>query len=309
MKSFVRFGYVSILWTYLVIFLGGLVRVSGAGLGCPDWPKCFGRWIPPTSVSQLPADINPDTFNFALAWIEYINRLAGFLLGIIIVITAILAIRYYRKIPSVTIPAVLAALLVAYQGWQGGQVIASELKPILVSVHMGIAFLIVSLLIIATVRAYLMQNRGLGWQESPPRRIKTWLAVIGGMTLIQVAVGTRIRGGIEMTAEKYPLLSADQWLGMVRGYSDAHYFFGALLLIGSLIVVPRVLRLNTGNSPLISQTAWGMLIMIVIQLLVGLSMIFFDMPPIMQLVHLWVSSLFIGMTLTLYATFHIPREE
>ena len=75
MRYFFRFSLTTLFMTYLLIFIGGLVRVAGAGMGCPDWPKCFGRWIPPISVEQLPTHIDPAQFNFVLAWIEYCNRL------------------------------------------------------------------------------------------------------------------------------------------------------------------------------------------------------------------------------------------
>ncbi len=75
MKRFRHLALFATFATYFAIFMGGLVRVSGAGLGCPDWPKCFGRWFPPTSLSQLPPEIDPSLFNLTLAWIEYINRL------------------------------------------------------------------------------------------------------------------------------------------------------------------------------------------------------------------------------------------
>ena len=70
MKLFRTFSYLSTGLTYLLIFVGGMVRVSGAGMGCPDWPKCFDRWIPPTNISQLPDHIDPAKFNIVLAWIE-----------------------------------------------------------------------------------------------------------------------------------------------------------------------------------------------------------------------------------------------
>ena len=73
MKLFQFFAYLSTGMTYLLIFIGGLVRVSGAGMGCPDWPKCFDRWIPPTNIDQLPEHIDPSKFNIVLAWIEYSN--------------------------------------------------------------------------------------------------------------------------------------------------------------------------------------------------------------------------------------------
>jgi len=96
MKNFRRFAFAATVATFFVIFAGGLVRVTGAGLGCPDWPTCFGRWFPPTDISQLPPDIDPTQFNFALAWIEYINRLAGVVLGVLIAVTAIWALIKFR---------------------------------------------------------------------------------------------------------------------------------------------------------------------------------------------------------------------
>src|SRR5580704_1968920 len=82
--------------TYFLIFAGGLVRASGAGLGCPDWPRCFGSWIPPTSTAGLPPQFDPALFNPTLMWTEYLNRLFGVTVGFLILATTVSAWRHHR---------------------------------------------------------------------------------------------------------------------------------------------------------------------------------------------------------------------
>jgi Uncharacterized protein required for cytochrome oxidase assembly len=96
-KLFFRSAIISTFLSYLLIFVGGLVRVSGSGLGCPDWPKCFGRWIPPTSIEQIPSHIDPTVFNIVLAWIEYGNRMLGIIVGLSITLMTVIALVYFRK--------------------------------------------------------------------------------------------------------------------------------------------------------------------------------------------------------------------
>jgi len=84
-----------------VIIAGGVVRTTQSGMGCPDWPKCFGRWIPPTNASELPPDFEKylrkqdidHTFNVYHTWIEYFNRLLGALLGFLRSFNALLFTR------------------------------------------------------------------------------------------------------------------------------------------------------------------------------------------------------------------------
>ena len=119
MTLFRNFTLVSTVLTYILIFIGGMVRVAGAGMGCPDWPKCFGRWIPPTSLDQLPNYIDPAKFNIVLAWIEYGNRLFGALVGLSISITLYLGLKYCSHLSRIKWPLISAFCLTLFQGWLG----------------------------------------------------------------------------------------------------------------------------------------------------------------------------------------------
>ena len=85
---------------YALILVGSLVRVSGAGLGCPDWPRCFGSWIPPASAAELPPQFDASQFNPSLMWTEYVNRLLGVTVGFSILAATVSAWRHHRACDS-----------------------------------------------------------------------------------------------------------------------------------------------------------------------------------------------------------------
>jgi len=191
-------------------------------MGCPDWPKCFGQWLPPLSLSQLPADIDPSTFNATLAWIEWTNRLVGMTVGFLILGVAILALRYYREQPGVLYPSLFAALLVAFQGWQGSVVVASELKPLIVSVHLVLALLIVCLLIYAVLRSYQRSSAVPGSKRAVPKQMGRlskilWFGIIG-----QIILGSQVRQVIESASAKFPNAIGLELLELAGAIKDGH---------------------------------------------------------------------------------------
>ena len=99
LNAYQKTAIVTVFATLFLILVGGLVRAAGAGLGCPDWPKCFGTWIPPTSADALPAGFDESQFNVWKTWIEYINRLIGVLIGFLITATFALSFRYRKEKP------------------------------------------------------------------------------------------------------------------------------------------------------------------------------------------------------------------
>ncbi|MFZ9140362.1 MAG: COX15/CtaA family protein, partial [Burkholderiaceae bacterium] len=103
-------GLVTVLAVYCLILVGGTVRATGSGMGCPDWPLCFGQLIPPTSEAQLPPNwreiyshrgYSNLPFDAVKTWTEYLNRLVGVVIGLLVISTAWLARRYRRLDPPV----------------------------------------------------------------------------------------------------------------------------------------------------------------------------------------------------------------
>ncbi|UCE65237.1 MAG: COX15/CtaA family protein [Candidatus Zixiibacteriota bacterium] len=301
MRAFGRFAIFTAIATYFLIFMGGLVRVSGAGLGCPDWPKCFGRWIPPVSINQIPAHIDAATFNLTLAWIEYINRLFGVTVGLLILAVAIWAIARYRSNLRIVIPGVLAALLTAYQGWQGSQVVSSGLKPIIVSAHMVIALIIAGLMIYISIQAYYRTRTDSGGKYSKRSRLLTGILLFAALT--QIIIGTQLREAIEITFSEFPLISSTEALSQSGGLTYVHAFLGIIIMILAFITSYKLL--SRSPSPLVWQSGWTIAGLGLLQIVFGIILFLAGIPPIARLLHMWISALLLGVVLiTLFALGH-----
>src|SRR5688572_8266841 len=143
--AYTRFTWIVLGMIFLVILAGGTVRMTQSGMGCPDWPKCFGRWIPPTSESQLPSDYqerwadrgyHSTRFNAVKTWIEYGNRTIAAVIGMLVTVTLILAIAFRRNDRPLVWWCFDALLLVGFNAWLGSVVVSSNLKPWIITAHM-----------------------------------------------------------------------------------------------------------------------------------------------------------------------------
>ena len=297
LNRFKILALLSTLITYFLIFVGGLVRVSGAGLGCPDWPKCFGRWIPPTSIDQLPADMDPNLFNFTLAWIEYINRLIGMITGLLIAAMAIYAIVHFRKYPKIIIPSIIAALLVAVQGWQGGQVVASALEPFMISIHMFMAFIIVSLVLYIYLQSLMLEKPELAMGGMG--RLKIWLILLYVVSIFQVVIGTQMRSGLEHLKDSLPMLSPLEWIEKLGPVNNLHTILGFIVVALAVYTTFELMRKQSGKVGYFKFTMFTVDILFVLQIIAGFILINLGIPAIMQVLHLWFSSLIVGGLLIL----------
>jgi cytochrome c oxidase assembly protein subunit 15 len=314
MNGFQKIAIVAIVMTYLLIFVGGLVRVSGAGLGCPDWPTCFGRWFPPTSIDQLPPDVDPATFNITLAWIEYINRLTGVSTGFIITLVFGTSLIYYRQSPKVIWLSATAFLLVAFEGWLGSVVVNSTLNPLLVTFHMLLALILVSLLIYLFQMTYYQNHPSSekGFYYAPA--VNKWAGVLWGLVVVEILLGTGLRSGLETISDNLPLASSRVWLNTLSPVKYIHTFLG-LLLTGSITYLWfKMLKKHSRPSPLVNSVFFTILALIILQIILGEGMVIFHIPALLRLFHMWSAAWIAGLTMvffsaTKHAEIHLEKNK
>ena len=303
MSSFQRLAVWTTATTYVLILVGGLVRASGAGLGCPDWPRCFGSWIPPASAAELPAPFDVSQFNPTLMWTEYLNRVLGVAVGFLIFATLIGAIRHHRRVPGILWPTVAAFLLTGFQGWLGGRVVAHELAAWIVTVHLIVALMIVSLLVYATLYAFY-RTAPSGTALPPPRievpaqRRLGWLTVaVIAVTLAQVALGAQVRGRVDAALDEGTPRTAA--LATVGDYDRWHRDTAAVVVGGTVLLLLLVVT-NTAIPRPVSRAAYGTAGFVGLQVAIGLAMAYLGLTPALQVAHLSTSSLLLGSLTVLF---------
>jgi cytochrome c oxidase assembly protein subunit 15 len=283
------------LWTtgttYFLILVGGLVRASGAGLGCPDWPRCFGSWIPPASAAELPAGFDPSQFNLTLMWTEYLNRVLGATVGILIFATLISAWRHHRRRPGILWPTLAAFLLVGFQGWLGGVVVQHELAAWIVTIHLLVALVIVSLLLYATMDA-LYGTTAIAQGSNEGRAPLAWssLALIA-LTVGQITLGAQVRGGVDDAMIHGT--SGEQALASVGVYDRWHREAAFGVLGGAVLVCLLVWARHGHERPLV-RMSYIMAGLVVMQIAIGAIMAYLALTPAAQVAHLTMASLLLG---------------
>lgn len=290
LTSFQRLAVLTTAATYALILVGGLVRASGAGLGCPDWPRCFGSWIPPASAAQLPPQFDPALFNPTLMWTEYLNRLLGVTVGFLILATVVSAWRHHRREPAILWTTVAALLLTGFEGWLGGRVVAHELAPWIVTMHLIVALVIVQLLLYATVRA---THRAGAGESGMPRWPVVILIVV---TLAQIALGTQVRGHVDTALDAGVARAAA--LGTVGRLDFLHRDAAVVVLLGSVLLLAWIrLTFRAGET----LVGWAYIVagLAVTQIAVGVVLAYVSLPPPAQVVHLTIASLLLGAETTL----------
>ena len=197
-KYFIAISKLSLVLVLLVILAGSFVRMTGSGMGCPDWPKCFGYLIPPTEISEIEWSANKkynegvilryeerlivskkdfvsnnkinlsnwdnytkhdySDFDATKTWIEFLNRLIGVIAGIATLVMLIFSFSYWNEKKILTLNSFLIIFGMGFQAWLGKLVVDSNLAPYKITVHMLMALVIIAL-ITYSISRYLLLER------------------------------------------------------------------------------------------------------------------------------------------------------
>ena len=336
-RRFIRLGIITVFVVYLLILVGGIVRSTGSGMGCPDWPKCFGSWIPPSDVSELPTDYkevyaskravknekfsnyleffgfaeladkirNDESilveadFNSNKTKIEYFNRLLGAVTGLLIVATFVSSLFYRKSNPKITVLSFLSLVLVIFQGWIGSVVVSTNLLPWMITVHMLLAFLLLGLIIHVVYIAIPSSGKP---QYAKVKSLNLVLVLCLVTLLIQVVAGTQVREAIDEVAVAFNFSNKELWIGEL-GFGFYFHRSFSLLILGLHVlllymVYNNILRSNSSDGTRALSVVIA--IAVVLEIITGVIMAYFAIPAFLQPLHLVLSSVMFGALYLLF---------
>ncbi|MGG7665905.1 COX15/CtaA family protein [Dyadobacter sp. BHUBP1] len=302
-RRFRRFALNTLISLYLVVIAGGVVRSTGSGMGCPDWPKCFGRWVPPTEASQLPpnykeiygAKLKGEVeFNATKTWTEYVNRLVGALTGVIIFLMLLASIPFLKSgNKQIFFWSLAAFLLTGFQGWLGAKVVSFELHPLIVTVHMLLAIVIIFIVLyVFTWAGYV--EKVLTLREGSEKVLSGIGIAVMALSLFQILLGTQVREAMDVVIMRLGYGARSQWIDELGANFYIHRSFSILVFVVNAIWINKVLK--TGNQGTVAgKIAKACFWILIAEIATGVIMAYFGVPAFAQPVHLTFAILLIGL--------------
>lgn len=328
---------VALVLVFLVVLAGSVVRMTGSGMGCPDWPKCFGYFIPPTEAEQL--IWKPDhkylkgqmilgnnellvanqnftstetlrsenwrvydkhdyaIFNPVHTWIEYINRLLGALSGIPVLLLFVLSFLHIKKDFPTFLLSTMALFALGFVAWLGKLVVDGNLVPHSITYHMFGAITVIVLLVTIIFR----QNDSAGSVVSVPYSLRYAAIAVVVLSLIQVYLGTSVREQVDALPAA---LQRDSWIDALDWQFLVHRSFSLLILGVNLWWVLALTR--AGVSKLLPML---LVVLLGVEVLAGVLLNYAGFPAAAQPVHLVAAMIIVAIQYYLMLKLFWPEKR
>jgi protoheme IX farnesyltransferase len=258
--------------TYALVVLGGVVRVSGSGLGCPDWPLCHGRLLPPLNLHAI---------------IEYSHRTTASLTSALVVLTAVVALVAWRKRRDIVIPATVALALLIVQVVLGAITVRLELPPMIVLAHLATAMALLGAVCVTAVAAVMPAPSGAVHRPA----LRGTLLAAGGTYLLIISGSLVVGSGASGACNAWPLCGGGFSFAFDGLPAIQLLHRGVAGLIGLLIVLSLVSLLARHRShPAVRATVALTLAALAFQVVVGAAVVTLRLPAALRGLHLALAS-------------------
>lgn len=314
--TFQRIALVAFITVEILIFVGAIVRATGSGLGCPDWPKCYGQYFPPTRAEDIsfekidlekfrskaarlgrdPATITPERiraeFDPVATWVEYINRLTSMPVGfsVFALLIASFGERKRGRTP-VFLAAISAFLLVGINAWLGRNVVISGLKPGIITLHMALAILLQCVLVYTTW-AGRADPWKLAWKSQPANALRLLAWGLFGLIVVEGVMGSQVRELTDHLAHTHAGELRSQWVAELENswVYLAHRSFSWLILVVGVVF----LWLSHKHLRKTSWLEYSVFALIFSQMLLGVVLAHVGIVAVAQVLHIGLSSLLVS---------------
>ena len=317
----------ALISVYLIFLAGSVVRMTGSGMGCPDWPKCFGYYIPPTEESQIIWQknkryekgniivkdkklwvakkdfiskniFNPELweiytkhnyakFNVYHTWTEYVNRLTSVLSGFVFLFLMFYVLLFFRKNKRVLLLSSCAFLGMLLEAWMGKMVVDSVLKPQLITLHMVIGLLIIAALLNVL---YLSSKKVRVFDLKRHQKFRAVLIISVLITLVQIALGTQVRQFVDQQVQVLGFENKAMSLYQPNVFFYLHRSLTILMVVINVWIYWVSRKLQTTL-----RLPFWILVLILVETLTGILMYYTQFPMGTQSVHLLFGAILFGL--------------
>ena len=290
-------AFITVISVGGLVVLGGVVRVTESGLGCPDWPLCYGGFLPPPDLKAI---------------IEYSHRfVASALVGPLVLATCIAAWIAYRKQPWLVVPASVALILLFIQSGLGAVTVLQELPPFIVLVHLAVAQAMLATLIVLLVVSFQGPLAGPNTPKSDTRsrRLPSMLLAASVMAYALILTGSYVTAaGATAACVGWPLchgsLFPDNWPQTVH---MGHRY--ATLVFGLFIIYALHLAIKSARGGSIRWLGLAGSAALLIQIAAGAFVVTLGFTEELRALHLSLATIVWGIMVGLTAAAHTRLED
>jgi cytochrome c oxidase assembly protein subunit 15 len=329
-KKFPKIVQYAIISLYLIFLAGSIVRMTGSGMGCPDWPKCFGYYIPPTSEEQITWKPNTEfkkgfiiikdevlfvadkdlktandfdtknwseytkhdytKFNKFHTWTEYINRLVSVLSGFVFLFLIYGSTKFWKENKTITLLSFGAFLLMLFEAWLGKTVVDTNLTPEIITIHMVVGLIIIGILLKLN---FIVSTKKKVYKYNSLFNKLLIISVI--FSLIQIAMGTQVRQFIDEQVKEFGFENKNHSL-MNPSFK---FYFHRSFTIAIVLVNFGLFYLNQMKNLGYKLVNW-IIFMIFLETITGILMYYAEIPIGTQAIHLLSGAILFGLQFYLW---------